>query len=179
MRQGIVVQTGDGREHIIKNFLDTLPSKLKYSLQVVRNNNFELGAISQVYAENKYDEFIYLHDTCEIKSVDFVKEVFEKAKGNSVSFSDYPSPIGMYLAKYRREVLAKMELPIPKTKLEAVEQEELWTRKYSEVDGDLLFLNPPLRDGNNFVTKFGKICMKLENDYLVKYKATWHRNMIK
>jgi hypothetical protein len=179
MRQGIVVQTSSGREEMIKNFLNTLPNKYKYALQVVNNDRFELGAIAQIYRENRFDEFIYLHDTCEVKTNDLFKEAFVKAKGSSVSFSDYPSPIGMYLGKYRREVLAKIELPVPQTKLEAVEQEQFWTRKYAEVDGEIMFLNPPLRDGNNFVTKFGRICMKLENDYLVKYKTTWHRNMIK
>ena len=104
--------------------------------------------------------------------------MFEQAKGKSVSFSDHPSPIGMYLGKYRREILSQIELNIPKNKLEAVEQEEIWTRKYAGIDDTLVYLEPPLRDSNNFMTKFGKTCKKLENDYLIKYKFTWDRSMI-
>ncbi len=179
MRQGIIVQTSEGREEMIKNFMDNFPENCKYPLQIMQNKDFELGAIAQAYRENRFDEFVFLHDTCEIKTNEFCKEAFEIAKGKSLSFSDYPSPIGMFLGKYRREILAKLELPIPKTKLEAVDFEQTWTRKYAEIDSEMLYLLPLLRDGNNFVTKFGKMAMKLENDFLIKYKFTWHRSMIK
>ena len=83
----------------------------------------------------------------------------------------------MFLGKYRREVLNQVPLWIPTSKMQAVEAEMMWPALYAEVEFPA-FIPHPLHDGRNFVTKNGRLNMKLENDWLIKYKGTWSRAML-
>ena len=70
MKQGIILSTSEGRDGWVENFLSNAPKQDRYPLVVIRQNNFELGAIQQVLDSSDLDEFIFLHDTCEVKSPD-------------------------------------------------------------------------------------------------------------
>lgn len=174
MKQSIVVLTGDDRDKWLNNFESTLP-KSKYPLRIVKSDNFELGAITEVM--NDYDEFIFLHDTCEIKSDKLFSFCFEECGGRSVSFANHPSPFGMYLGKYRSEILKRISWRLPETKLEAVEGEISFPNDYARVEYPISIPNS-LTSSNVFEEKFGRLNMILENDWIKKYKATWNRNMI-
>jgi len=83
------------------------------------------------------------------------------------------------LGKYKTIALRGMELPTVYSKLQAINYEETWTRDYiMRPEAHVVLLTPPLHDGSNFVTIRGRQYMKLENDFIIKYKGTWSRSMI-
>jgi len=172
--KAIVVLTGKGREKWLNNFESHLP-KNKYPLRIVTSDNFELGAITD--AMRDYDEFVFLHDTCEVKSSKLFDYSFEELDGQSVSFASHPSPFGMYLGKYRSSILKKITWTLPTNKLEAVESEISFPNSYALVEYPVSIPNP-LTSSDVFEEKFGRNNMILENDWLKKYKATWNREMI-
>ena len=177
MKQVIVIGTLKGRTKWANQCAISC-SNPKYKVDIIENNGFELAHIMLAYHKG-YDEFLYLHDTCEIKDKKLFDIVFEEQKGKSVALSDHPCIFGMYLGKYKREALKGMDFPIVTTKLEAVDYEETWTAQYiSRENAHTVLLTPPLHDGQNFVTIEGRMYMKLENDYLIKYKGTWSRSML-
>lgn len=172
--KAIVVLTGKGREKWLHNFESTLP-KSKYPLRIVTSDNFELGAITEVM--NDYDEFIFLHDTCQVKSDKLFDFCFEECGGRSVSFASHPSPFGMYLGKYRSEILKRITWRLPETKLEAVEGEISFPNDYARIEYPIS-IPDPLTSSHIFEEKFGRVNMVLENDWIKKWKATWNRNML-
>lgn len=175
MKQAIVVGTGEGRRDWIGNFMKYLPEQYKYPLRIVNSKDFELGVIAEVM--NDYDEFIFLHDTFEIKSGDLLRFCFEDCQGKSVSFSNHPSPFGMYAGKYRREILKRITFEIPRNKEEAVEMEITFPNHYAQIEYPF-FIPNPLSVSDIFEEKFGRMNMILENQWLKKYKGCWNRSML-
>ena len=70
-----------------------------------------------------------------------------------------------------------MNLPDIKTKAEAVDYESRFATEYLR-HGSLLEIGRSLGDVDNFVEKFGHKVMKIENEYLIKYKSYWSRSML-
>jgi hypothetical protein len=135
------------------------------------NDGFEIGAIEATLSLTKWDEFILLQDTIEIKDQKIFDKLFEDYPGQSVSYNPY---FQMYLGKYRREVLEKM-MPLPqvRTKIDAVREEWDFTKKYSDVDGNTQVFNRHFVD-DNFYDKIENGVMKMQDDYIIKYKRTWN-----
>lgn len=178
MRTAIIIGTGEGREKWWKECKDSV-SGCGYPVRLVCDSSlFELGVIKYALKMG-YDEFFYMHDTCFIKDSALFKTMFETLKGQNCCVSNYPNMFGMYIGKYVSDDLKKVNIPQPKSKIEAVELEVTWTRDFVKSAKSVLCIQPPLRDGSNFVTKNGRLNMKLENDFMIKYKGTWHRSMIK
>ncbi len=176
MKQGIIIETNKGREEMFDNLMRSINTH--YQVLPVYRNDFELGAIAHAVYNTDLDEFLFLHDTCEIKNNSLFELVFETHKGKSVALADHPCIFGMYLGKYKREVLNKILLPKAHTKLEAVEYEIEFNNLYCKTDGDVQIISNPLHNNDIFCEMFGRKNMKLENDYLIKYKATWSRSML-
>ena len=86
-----------------------------------------------------------------------------------------PSVYGMYMGVYEREHLAKIDIPMPESKREAIEFEMSWTAKYCQAAKNVRVAFPDLTDRN--ATKkeivFGRENLVLENDFLIKYKGNW------
>lgn len=141
-------------------------------------DGFELGAIAQAYDHTEWDEFIFLQDTFEIKNQDIFRILFDDYKGRSVSYNPY---LQMYLLKYRREVLAKINIPEVRKKREAIRLEEVFNREYEKADGNIHIFNPRFTDDNfygNYEERFGRRNLKMEDDYLIKRKGTWTTEQI-
>lgn len=181
MKQAIVICTHEYREHWCKNLLDTLKG-LRYPvflfINTKKRDRFELGAIKHAYKQG-FDEFVLLQDSVEVKDIYLFDMLFKSNKGWAMSLCNHPYHFGCYLGKYRLETLKELEIPEVKNKLEAVEQEEVFTRNYVSKEKKFkpLFVN----FGTNttvFVEKFGEKRMVLENPYFIKYKGTWNRDMI-
>lgn len=173
MKQGIVILTGKGREEMLNRI------ESKYGVSYYYKGDFELGAIRHTFYETDLDEFLLLHDTCEIKDHKLFDIVFKQYEGKSVALADYPCVFGMYLGKYRRETLNKIYIPKARNKMDAVEYEMTFNQLYCQIDGDVKLIDNPLHDTDVFIEKFGRKNMVLENDLLIKYKATWNRSMVK
>lgn len=177
MKQAVIIGTSKGRSDWSKECKASCKNS-KYPVHVINDNGFELAHISKAY-DMGFDEFLYIHDTCIIKDIKLFDMLFEEQRGQSVALSDHPCIFGMYIGKYKREALRGMEMPIVDSKLQAINYEETWTREYvNRPEAHVVLLTPPLHDGSNFVTIRGKQYMKLENDFIIKLKGTWSRNMI-
>ncbi len=178
MKNAIFIGSGKGREVWLNECLKSVKG-VKYKVEVVVDLTFfELGTIKYAY-DKGYDEFFYMHDSCVVKDKKIFDFMFNDLKGSSVCVSNHPGLFGMYIGKYTRKDLERVKLFIPKDKMDAVENEVTWTNEYASKADSVIMMNPPLRDGYNFVNKNGRLNMKLENDYMIKYKATWNRSMIK
>lgn len=84
----------------------------------------------------------------------------------------------MYLGKYDRRILDQMYIPTPFNKAEAVKFEQEWNRAYIKNDPNFKVFHQPLHDVEVFEEKFGRNNMILENDFIKKYKGSWHLGMI-
>jgi hypothetical protein len=70
-----------------------------------------------------------------------------------------------------------MSLPDIKDKLGSVEYEMQIGRDYCKFEKPFELFDD-LRNVDNFVEKFGHKVMKIENDYLIKYKTIYNRNLL-
>jgi hypothetical protein len=186
MKQGIIVVTWSGGEKPARRLLESIWNTA-YPVAIVLNDaqntppewfknlyilsgemgwhlfpqdfdGYEIGAIERVLEETDWEEFILLFD-------DYV--------GKSVAYNPH---FQMYLGKYRREIFKNLTLPIVRNKIEAVRQEELFTRDYWNADPSTVVFNPQFKDENfyhNWEDEFERKNLKLEDEYIIKRKGTW------
>jgi hypothetical protein len=173
MKQAIVVGTRPDRKDQLKNCLNSLNTS--YDVLTVDCDGYEVGKIKWVLNNTDLDEFIFLQDTIEVKNPRFIDICF--ALPQSVSICNYPFLFGCYLGKYKRSVLEKMSLPEIKDKLGSVEYEMQIGLDYCRFEKPFELFDD-LEDVDNFVEKWGHKVMKIENDYLIKYKTCYNRDQI-
>lgn len=140
-------------------------------------DGYEIGAIEATLHQTDWDEFILLQDTIEIKNQQIFRMLFENYQGKSVSYNPH---FQMYLGKFRREILQRMTLPVVRDKIEAVRQEEDFTRAYRAIEITDVF-NPSFRDENfydSWEEVFGRKNLKLEDDFIIKRKGTWSASQL-
>lgn len=143
-----------------------------------KEDRFEIGAIEMALDITDWDEFFFLQDTFEIKNQDLFRRIFDEFPGRSVSYNPY---LQMYLFKYRREVLEKIQIPKVRSKRESIRLEEGFNREYELADGNVHIFNPKFTDDKfygNFEERFGRKNLKMEDDYLIKRKGTWTTEQI-
>jgi len=133
---------------------------------------YELGVIRWVYEHTDLDEFLLLQDSVIVKQYDWIDEVFDYRGSVSLSHKHY----FMYMGKYTRDGLSKLEIPIIQSKRESVLHEDEWTSKYANLNDTKTLW--PLFDTDTFEERHGRRNMVLENPHLSKYKGTWHPGMI-
>jgi hypothetical protein len=145
-------------------------------------SNWILSAFDYI-KENKIDEGFILHDSCEIKDNILFPLVFEQFKGLSVAISPYPVLFGMFIGKYRYEILKDIDIPRVRDKFDEMEQEVEFNNLYSSKEPNKKLLFNDFADKPDewsvYETKWGRKNKILENEYIKKYKATWHRSMAK
>ncbi|MGC2516281.1 MAG: hypothetical protein WA383_17280 [Terriglobales bacterium] len=81
-----------------------------------------------------------------------------------------------HLGKFRREILNRMNLLdyLPNNIVEAVSKSELlFTSAYHRMDTTTMVLFPDWIDGKVVEEKFGKKRLKIENEYIIKWKTHW------
>lgn len=199
MRQAIVIC----HHHENKEFLDNLLKSLKgveypvvivindfmnadqnileelekdYEIYLNKKDEFELGAIRRVLKETEYDEFFFMQDSCEVKNNKVFDILFKKHKGKSIAIG---YKFLHYLGKYRREFLEKISIPETLNKEASIFYESNFNKKYRELDPDFIAIGPQLRISDIFEKKCGRLNMKLENEYFIKWKGTWSVSQLK
>jgi len=199
LKQGIIIVTHEK----VRKYFDNLVKSLKgckYPIHIVVNetskkpyytekikkqfesviefegNHYELSAF-EANKKLKLDEFLLLPATTEIVDQSVLDMVFNNLKGRSVAFSTYPTAFGMFIGKYRKLVLDKMEFLMPENKAEAVEMEMVFNNQYVQIDPNTIVLWKDFVDNDNIVEKFGEKRMLIENKFIKKWKGTWSRNM--
>jgi len=173
MKKAIIIGTRPGRKEQLQNCLSSIITDVP--ILIVDCGGYEVGKLKWVLNNTDLDEFIFLQDSVEVKNPKFIDIAF--ALPQSVSICNYPRLFGCYLGKYKRLVLEKMNLPDIKDKLGSVEYEMQIGLDYSKFE-EPFELFDDLHNVENFVDKFGHMVMKIENDYLIKYKSVWNREML-
>lgn len=174
MKKVIVIGTRPDRTEQFKNCFDSL-SGSKHHILKVDCDGYEIGKIKWVLDHTDIDEFVFLQDSVEIKDNSVFDICFSTT--HSVSICDYPNPFGCYLGKYKRSVLEKIDLPDIKTKKESIDYERHFFIDYTRYE-KLDQVGGSLANVENYVEKWGHKVMKIENEYLIKYKSIWNRFMI-
>lgn len=96
---------------------------------------------------------------------------------NLGKFIFIPSLVG----KYRREILEQMDFQsyVPTNILEAFANGEyLFSNDYIALDKEMIVLFPDWIDQPKFEHIYGKTRMKLENEFIIKWKSHWTPQMI-
>jgi hypothetical protein len=164
--KGIVVGiTADGDP-----WVDQLIATLDTDYPVVTTCAWELAAITA--AALTFDEFVFLPQSTEVLDNGLWEVLFEEQSGVSVSLSQFPGPFGMYLGKYRREVLRQITLPEVTSKSEAIYWEIRWAVPYITVEPDYMALDD-LPHSEVFEERFGRTNMVCENRWLRRWKGSW------
>jgi len=174
--KGIVVGTSAFTKDYLKPCLDSLKGT-PYKVLVVSNDNYtpdfpidnlivnewngwELAVLQR--GKENFDEFVFIHDTCLIKDISLFDKVFA-IEGNVV----FTKSNFHYMGKFVTKELPN--LPIVHDKILAVYLEVRWLDgfKYTEFTPDL-----PVHT-NVFEEIHGMKRMKLENEYMIKWKGTY------
>lgn len=138
-----------------------------------REDEFEIGALKMALKYTDYDEFFLVQDTCQFKNLAILDILFKDYEGKSIQWGHR---FQSYLGKYRREILEKMTFPVIASKWDSMVQEEEFTSAYKALDSDTVELFPQWSDFIGVEVEFmGRKNLKLENDYLIKWKGTYVR----
>lgn len=171
MKRGIVITTHKSTQPFLIDLLISLQD-CKYPIVIVYNtdedNQYEKRGLET--GRDLFDEFIYLHDTVIIKD----QSIFDKLFVINGMISIAPNFL-MYLGKYDSQKLREVSIPQVWDKHGAIAM-EFWLRQVFPVP----CFDPTFVDGNHtFEDKHGRKNMKLENDFLIKYKSCWDISMVK
>jgi hypothetical protein len=175
MKAVVIATTPDGSSKC-SQLLSSLSSYTTHQILVLSDYSWELGKIKFITKHTDIEEFVFLHDSCRVKDPSFLDEVF--LYPYSVAFSNHPCLFGMYLGKYQRSVLKTMDIPVIHTKKEAVDQEILFAHDYTSRDPATILWFDDFSTSDVFEQFAGKQCMKVENQYLIKWKSTWSYDQI-
>jgi hypothetical protein len=163
----IVVATTPGREAWLADCL----ASLGRPCMILSDFSHELGKIRWVYEHTAIDRFLLLHDSCIVKH----PALFDLLDGpESVSLSNCPGPFGAYLGVYTRDTLSRVELPVVRDREHAIELEREWCAAYADA-GPWRLLFDDLTDAfaSGTEERHGRINLRLENQYVIKFKGTW------
>ena len=175
IKQGIIVGSSESRRDtwlsdIQINLMDYNKYPIKYNI----TDRFELATIKQALTSTDWDEFLFLPDSTIIKDFSLLDIVFDRHKGKSVSLVQHPDIGGMYLMKYRREILEKMgDIPIASSKMMAVYWEVIFHAYYAGLDQNVVVLFPDVKHSDVFIEKHGRMNMVMGNSYFEKWKGDW------
>jgi hypothetical protein len=174
LNKAIVIATTNGREEWLKDCLESLKDYKTHPIIVLNQYEWEIGKIKWIYDHTDLDEFIFLQDSVIIKDISWIDVVFNLT-GHSVSLCE--PPFTMYMGKFTREGLSKLEMPLIRTKKEAVFYEANWCSEYARLN-DYSVLWTDLVDNPSREFHHGRENMVLENPYIKKYKGTWDLSQI-
>lgn len=165
----IIVATTPGRQ----NWLEQCLRSITFPVMVLSDFTFELGKISWIFNNTKIQRFMFLQDSVVIKD-QRIFELLHNDKG-SISLTDDPCVYGMYMGVYERQVLEKIEIPVPKSKKESIEYELSWTANYCRAARNVRVAFTDFADSKSKRKQvlFGRENLVLENDFLIKYKGNW------
>lgn len=143
----------------VYNFISVTRQNPEVGFIINDKNGWE-PAVLQRGKEN-FDEFVHLMDSTVVKDVSLFDKLFA-IEGNVVLTKGNFHYMGKFVSK------DLPNLPLVRDKQMAVYFESRWLPKpYAEFEPDL-----PVH-ANAFETIHGQYRMRLENEYLIKWKGTW------
>jgi len=180
IKRGIIIGTSQYTREFLPDCLESIKD-VRYPVMVVSNggyspnisnkkvdrliinqeNRWELGCIQK--GKENYDEFVFLHDTTIVKDITLFDKLFAIENENVVLTRGNFHYQGRFISK------KLPNLPIVDSKDVAIKLEAHWLKYYREFKPDL-----PVQS-EIFETIHGQNRMRLENQYLIKWKGTWQR----
>lgn len=167
MSQGIVIGATSASNQWLDYLLDSMHTAYPVTIVV----DWEMNAIKQCL----YDEFVFLPQSTEVLDETLFDTVFNQYKGRSVSLTNTPCTFGMYLGKYRSELLRRMTFPEVTHKGAAVRAEGQWREPYIAQETTYVRLCD-MPEGEVFVERCGRLNMVTESKYLRRWKGSWQWN---
>jgi FkbM family methyltransferase len=180
VKRGIVVTTSAYTKDFLKDCLESIKN-VKYPILILSNGNYtpDLSYFNREYklvinpingwelaginaGKNEFTEFVHIMDTTIIKDISMFDKLFEIEGNIALTRGHFH-----YQGKYETAKLPN--LPKVDSKEVAIMLEAHWLRFYKEFKPDL-----PVQS-EIFEMKFGQNRMRLENDYMIKWKGTWQR----
>lgn len=172
--KAIVVCTTPKTTNWLNNLLTSFRGYDKFPIVILSDFTYELGKINFIHKMTCITEFFLLQDSLEIKD----PSIFEKGFTYAGSVA-WDAGLKSYLGKYRREILDKCHIPLPKTKMDSVVFEESFNYEYLAKEPKKWVLHDDFCHSTVFEEKLGRTNMVLEDEYLKKYKHIWNRDMVK
>jgi len=162
MRKGIVITTSE----YTKDYLYPLLASIKTDYPIVvhmngglNRNGWEIAGVQK--GKDTFDEFIHLMDTTLIKDNSLFEKLFAMDGNVFLTNGGYH-----YMGKFVSNTLGQLQTV--SNKEEAIQQELHWYH------GPRTYFTPDLPvHTNNFEEKYGQNRMRLENDYMIKWKGTY------
>lgn len=142
---------------VVSDIIDSGRSNTTIHLEINTFNGWEIAGIQK--GKEKYDEFVHIMDTTVIKDISLFDKVF--AIDGHVVFTKGNFH---YMGKFVSKDLPN--LPIVRDKVTAIMMETIWLDKFTEFEPDLPVHSLVWED------KFGQNRMRIENEYMVKWKGT-------
>lgn len=154
--KAIVITTSKYTEKYLPELLESIKDT-KYPI-LLKYEGYELGGIS--LGKESCEEFVFLMDSCIIKDISLFDKLFSQEGNVFITEGGYH-----YMGKFVSDTLP--DLPKIDNKNDAIAWELRWLKAPS-------MGNPLPVHTNVFEEKHGQRRMKLENDYIIKYKGTYH-----
>lgn len=173
MKQRVMIVTCDDRRPWLDDCLDSLCHRS--DLMVVNTPGWEVEKLRYMYEQTDVDEWYFIQDSMIIKDDSFIDEAF--AIKGSVSMTECPVVMGMYIGKWCRSTLDKIEIPRSKDKYFAILNEVGWCPEYAALEGRIPVQFPEINDkmfGDRREERHGRTNLILENDFFKKWKGTWN-----
>lgn len=166
----VVIGTVPGREAWLRDCL----ASIERDVVVVSQRNWELDKIKWCAEHLRCDRFLFLSDTVLVKDQGFFDLAFG-AGPDSVAISDCPTKYGMFMGVFVSDIVTHTHMPPVRDKEHAIELEVSWAKQYASFDGDAPLLFRDFTDGTAKRTevRHGRVNLRLENDYLIRFKGTW------
>lgn len=166
----VVVGTVPGRETWLRDCL----ASIDRDVVVVSQRNWELDKIRWCAENLRCGRFMFLSDTVIVKDQAFFDLAFAAGPA-SVAISDCPTKYGMFMGIFVPDVVLRTHMPAVSDKEHAIGLEQSWAQQYASFDGDapLLFRDFTDATAKRTEVRHGRINLRLENDYLIRFKGTW------
>lgn len=159
---GIVITTSEATKDFFEACYLSLPKDYHITIHTNTSddNGWELAGIQR--GKDTYDEFVHLMDTTILKDVSLIDKLFEVDGNVFLTNGGYH-----YMGKFVSSTIP--ELPKITTKEEAIRHELHWLPKPH------IYFTPDLPVHTDvFDTIYGQRRMRLENDFIIKWKGTFH-----
>lgn len=129
-----------------------------------------MQGVRKMFEATNYDELLFLNESMVVKDNAIWDICFQKHKNKSVMLGERYL---MFFGKFRRVMVNKLTFPDVRSKYDdVILGEGQWCRQYMELNDHVEI--QPLADGDRFEMKHGRKNMVLENQYFIKYKATYN-----
>jgi len=154
---------------IVYNDKETHNEKFPFPCVCNPWGGYELGALALLMITNPQEQdFFLLHATTVIKDLE-IFDIAAQFKGTLALSQGLMS----FMGKYRREIIDKIGVPVPRTREAAIYWEYFWNIVYLQQEKKISTCDSPLVDTKKFEMKFGRKNMVLENKYIKKWKSNW------